>query len=70
MNPIVKEAQALLNPEDRLYDMVSEGDYEYLIEEKNCKTGQDFINELKKMFKSMHEYFFVNALINSINRHK
>lgn len=43
---IIKQAQNLLDPYDVLYDMVSEGDYDYL--SQYCKNGQEYINAIKK----------------------
>jgi hypothetical protein len=66
MNPIIEEAQKLVDPNDIIYDMISEGDYDYLLEK--CKTGQEFIDMIKKIRAEMYKHFFVNAILAEINR--
>jgi hypothetical protein len=63
MNNIIEEAQNILDIYDPLYDMVSEGDYDYLLE--YCKTGQEFINEIKKIRNDMYMYFDILIKINN-----
>jgi hypothetical protein len=63
MNKIIEEAQKILDIYDPMYDMVSEGDYEYLLE--YCKNGQDFINEIKKIRNDMYTYFDILIKMNN-----
>jgi len=58
---IIKQAQDLLDPYDVLYDMVSEGDYDYLLQ--YCKNGQEYINAIKKIKEAMYKHFFVGAVL-------
>ena len=65
MSHIIEEAQLLLDPSDQFYDMVSEGDYDYLL--PNCKTGQEFIDIIKKIRAEIYKHFFVDAVLAAIN---